>query len=368
MAGAARPVVRPPATPAEEANNDSKQQGNQRSHRPTVVGRFCDRAHVPTQTGRYGWSKQHWLNTGTKGADMRVVVATNGQPAARAAQSLLASIADPEAVEILLLCVGTVEFVIPDGPWVKGVPPVTSSEPEQLLEEAAGWFRNQGFGVRTFFASGVPADEIMELAEREEAGLIVAGAGDQSWAGRVLWGGTATKLLHRSSTSVLVVQRAPSDDDLKVLVATDGSDHSERAVDFLGEFARRDRCRVQVVSVAEPAPTPVAEVLGGYISVPVTQEQIDDLRALAEAIAGLGAERLTQAGFETSTTIAVGYPARRILEVCEDGGSDLVVLGARGLGRVARYALGSVSDRVVRQAPASLVVRLAEEPGDSPAG
>jgi nucleotide-binding universal stress UspA family protein len=55
---------------------------------------------------------------------------------------------------------------------------------------------------------------------------------------------------------------------------------------------------------------------------------------------------------------AMGDAAQTILEVAREANSDLVVVGNRGRGRVARIALGSVSSTVVQQADrAVLVVR-----------
>lgn len=295
---------------------------------------------------------------------MKVVVATNGREAARAAERLTAELADPQKVEILLFCVSTVEFVMPGEPFVIGTAPVPRAQPEELLKEAAAMFEARGFSVQSASRAGIPAEEILAYADEQGADLIVAGAGDQKWADRVIWGSTATKLLHASDVSVLIVQSPPPEGMINVLVASDGSEHSAKGAEVFAAFAQADRCRVNVISVAQPIPTPVADILGGLISAPITDEQVGALMDLASAIAEVDAVRLREAGFEVGTEIGIGSPARRILEAVGKDSAGLVVAGARGKGRFSRLTLGSVSDQLARRAPATLVAHLPRRPGD----
>jgi nucleotide-binding universal stress UspA family protein len=52
-----------------------------------------------------------------------------------------------------------------------------------------------------------------------------------------------------------------------------------------------------------------------------------------------------------------GLPAAALLDLAERDSSSLVVVGSRGLGRLERMALGSVSDAIARHAPAAFVGR-----------
>ena len=66
---------------------------------------------------------------------------------------------------------------------------------------------------------------------------------------------------------------------------------------------------------------------------------------------------------KVSTTTLVGQAAPSILGEAAKQPSDLVVLGARGLGTVKRLLLGSVSESVLRQASCSvLIVRPKDDP------
>ncbi len=78
----------------------------------------------------------------------------------------------------------------------------------------------------------------------------------------------------------------------------------------------------------------------------------------ARACAEEGAERARAAGLEAEPRIAARGDgiARTVLEVADQVGADVVVLGTRGRGGVASFLLGSVSHAVVQQADRAVMV------------
>jgi nucleotide-binding universal stress UspA family protein len=154
---------------------------------------------------------------------------------------------------------------------------------------------------------------------------------------------------------VLVVHETPDEDrPVKVLVGADGSEGSDRAIRTFAGFADPARCDVTVLAVAPAVPLPPGGAAGAVIDSPdITDRALD----AAKDEAGAGAGVLQEAGFRVEAKALAGVPARVLLDTAEDGGYDLVVVGARGLGRFRAKVLGSVSDRVLRKAPASLIGR-----------
>jgi len=65
---------------------------------------------------------------------------------------------------------------------------------------------------------------------------------------------------------------------------------------------------------------------------------------------------LLQAGYRVEQMPTIGHPADEILKVAEAHETDLIVTGAKGLGAVGRFLLGSVSTRVVQHARCSVLV------------
>lgn len=133
---------------------------------------------------------------------------------------------------------------------------------------------------------------------------------------------------------------------MRILFTTDGSEGARIA----GEALARMRF---------PAGTPltVLHVLSRYVpseghlphDLVETVRAEEDARAaqiLAEAVGPLEA-----AGWRVETRTADGHPARRITEIAEEGGYDLIVTGALGISGWIRALMGSTSAGVVKHAP-----------------
>ena len=65
---------------------------------------------------------------------------------------------------------------------------------------------------------------------------------------------------------------------------------------------------------------------------------------------------LAESGIQARSATPVGDAAAEIVRVAEESGADLVVLGARGLNPVKRLVLGSVSTKVLHEAPCDVLV------------
>jgi nucleotide-binding universal stress UspA family protein len=63
-----------------------------------------------------------------------------------------------------------------------------------------------------------------------------------------------------------------------------------------------------------------------------------------------------QAGVHVSFLVWEGEPGPSIVEAAEAEGADLIVVGSHGRGRVGRFLIGSVSDHVIRNAAAPVLI------------
>lgn len=146
--------------------------------------------------------------------------------------------------------------------------------------------------------------------------------------------------------------------DMKVILATDGTNHSDAAVEAVKSlnFAAGDEIRI--VSVVDMAVPLAIDVYAGYLS---TSSEIETA-VVENAEKVLGATRDKVAGFINRPDVLVsaevlhGSPESRIVETAEDFGADLIVVGSHGYNRWERLLLGSVSDSVVHHAPCSVLV------------
>ena len=130
---------------------------------------------------------------------------------------------------------------------------------------------------------------------------------------------------------------------MKILVGYDGSEHSRRALEVAAELAKNGD-PVTVVAVADVG------MMSAKAS-PDIGKATHRKRVLDEA-----SELLTERGVTAETIPAEGHPGDAIVEEAKNAGADLIVVGTRGLSTTQRIVLGSVSTKVVHDAPCNVLV------------
>jgi nucleotide-binding universal stress UspA family protein len=153
---------------------------------------------------------------------------------------------------------------------------------------------------------------------------------------------------------------------MRILLAIDGSPHSQAAVD---EVARRpwpSKSQIRVMSVIQPYVPPATEfVLAGSTFEDMRQQQASS----AEEIIDRAAELLKKAGLSAETAVREGDPRSAIVDEADEWGADLIVVGSHGLTGLTRWLLGSVAQAIVGHAPCSVeVVRQREPKGRKKSG
>ena len=141
-----------------------------------------------------------------------------------------------------------------------------------------------------------------------------------------------------------------------ILIATDGSEGAQAAVDEGLDYARETGANVLFVAIRRP-PYPV---FGDPYWQQAVSSELAQLRpALKDAVAK--AESL---GIDADYDLLEGDPGERILDLARSRDVDLIVIGSRGLGSVASVILGSVSKRVLHDADRPVLV--VNEPAEVP--
>lgn len=124
-----------------------------------------------------------------------------------------------------------------------------------------------------------------------------------------------------------------------ILVAIDGSADAAAALRHATSLARDQHARLVLLTVVPPAQPATVGPAGA--SPPVDHEAVF-ARILREAAESVPPD----VGVESR--LVHGRPARRIVEVAEEVGCDLIVIGFHGHGRLHHALIGSVSDSVMR--------------------
>ncbi|KUO71536.1 MAG: universal stress protein UspA [Desulfosporosinus sp. BRH_c37] len=137
----------------------------------------------------------------------------------------------------------------------------------------------------------------------------------------------------------------------KILVATDASEYSRRALKTALELAKTFGGEVELLNVMY-----IREAYWGYnmaYSILIPPEQIEEAGVLTlEATL----EGINVGNVPLNKKVVQGYPATMILEEVEKEAIDLVVMGSHGYGPIAGSVLGSVSQRVLQRAECPVLI------------
>ncbi|WP_292521405.1 universal stress protein [Methanoculleus sp.] len=136
----------------------------------------------------------------------------------------------------------------------------------------------------------------------------------------------------------------------KILVAIDGSEPANRALEEAFDEAGSRDTEVHVVYVVES---------GLFSSLPMdnTLEIIYSvLQKEGEDILESARKKADAAGVSLTTHLRQGHAGSQIVSLAEELGIDLILLGSHGKSGVDRLLLGSVTDYVVRNSPITTMV------------
>jgi nucleotide-binding universal stress UspA family protein len=139
-----------------------------------------------------------------------------------------------------------------------------------------------------------------------------------------------------------------------IVVGTDGSETANEAVRQAIGLALATGAKLQVVSAYEPVSgTRLREEAQ---QVPADLQWMVNPREDVDSTLGAAAEQAQEAGVPCEIYARQGDPADAILDVAEEQGSDLIVVGNKGMTGAKRFLLGSVPNKVSHHAPCSVLI------------
>jgi nucleotide-binding universal stress UspA family protein len=228
---------------------------------------------------------------------------------------------------------------------------------KHLAEDA-----KEGPQVTSALVTGDPGEQIVDYADKENAGIIVMATHGRSGIRRWVLGSTAAKVARATKKPLVLIRagvarsRARTEVLLgKLLLPLDGSKQSELAVPHVEELAAQLKAEVVLLHVV--APTYFAySIPGETIEMPFTAEDMERFRAKSEHYLESVAEALRKRGIATSTEVAIGTAADEIIRLSDEMPVDLVVMSTHGRSGISRWAFGSVADKVIHAANAPVLL------------
>lgn len=142
-----------------------------------------------------------------------------------------------------------------------------------------------------------------------------------------------------------------------LLVAVDGSEHSNRAVELAAELAECLEARVSILNVVPEKAAVIPGATHEYAHIEqlyISQREV--LESVGRDVISRAARTFETRGVEpTNVTVEIGNPAHQIVSYAERIGADTIVMGRRGLGEIKGLLMGSVSHRVGQLSDKTLI-------------
>ncbi|KAB8138035.1 universal stress protein [Gracilibacillus oryzae] len=133
----------------------------------------------------------------------------------------------------------------------------------------------------------------------------------------------------------------------KILLATDGSEHSIRAASHAISLAQVDNGMIDIVYVVD-GETSKSDVLHSVDKYEVKKEREEMLQPIKM--------KIESAGIASELHLLHGEPGPTIVEFANENHYDLVVVGSRGLNKLQTLVIGSVSHKVMKRVDCPVLV------------
>jgi nucleotide-binding universal stress UspA family protein len=297
---------------------------------------------------------------------MKILIAYDGSDGAESAIDDLKRAGLPRRVEAIVLTIA--EELIPAPTSIGGV---ETTFAKSLLEEekdSLALARRARSRIQQLFPGweilaeagiGSPGSEIITMADEWRPDLIVVGPRGRTALGRMFFGSVSQKVVNEARCSVRVARGRIVEPDVpaRIIVGVDGSEEADAAVEEIASRDWPDGSEVRVVNSAWTIPSASDPGTAVNLAEWIAQET-DRVNKVVEG----AADKLGSAGLKVSIVVKEREPKALLCSEAEDLMADCIFVGARGMGRLERFLIGSVSSGVAARAHCSVeVVRAGDE-------
>jgi nucleotide-binding universal stress UspA family protein len=285
----------------------------------------------------------------------QVVVATDGSDEGQTAAEAAARFPWPSPSDALVVAATGARGWAEWSPTAQGVARRAAEDAAArgLRALARRWPR-----ARAACPARLPGEAILAEARSVGAGAIVVGFSGRGALGRLLMGSVSRHVVRAAACPVLVAKGSPAR-PRRFVIGVDGSDSARHAVDVVAALPPPPGGRVTLVMAIEPVRMPSLGLLPPTVRAALRGEAMAlgaDHRARAERELAARAARLRRAGWRVRESLQEAVPLAGLLAAARAADGDVLAVGARGTGGMARLLLGSVAEGAIGQAPMSVLV------------
>ncbi len=223
-----------------------------------------------------------------------------------------------------------VESVIEFNPEFEALAPqlVEKAEKEtrEHLEAVKAKLLKEGIDCEIIVHEGEePFKYIVNEAAKKKVGMIILGRHGRTGLKRLLMGSVTARVIGHAPCKVLVVPQTASVSYGRLLIATDGSEHSEAAA--LEAISIAKRCASDLIAVSVAA---TEKNLAG------AKRNVDKVRQVAE-----------KENIKVEVLTPRGNPYEVIVKTAEKKKADIIVVGSHGRTGIEKLLMGSVTERII---------------------
>lgn len=151
---------------------------------------------------------------------------------------------------------------------------------------------------------------------------------------------------------------------MKILLAIDGTKHSDPAIKVISKFNLKKDDEMKIITIVDLAVPMAIDLYAGYLpsSTEIENTAKENAKLILETTKNAIAEIFKNTDLHIGTEVLIGTPESRIVETAEEFEADIIIVGSHGYNAWERLLLGSVSDSVVHHAPCSVLVVRDEKP------
>ena len=231
---------------------------------------------------------------------------------------------------------------------------------QEYLDGVAARF--SGMEVETVVRSGRPEVEILGVVDELPDPLIVMSSHGRSGFNRVLVGSVAARIVHSADCPVVVVRATDDGQPVpevstinKILVPLDGSSFAEQALE-VAQTSLTSRLNIHLVRIPESITWSTTPYAGGAAHYQMIDTYMEAMREEAQAYLTQVAARLEERGHTVTWEVRDGVIADEIAAAADEQQVDLVVIATHGRTGFRRIVMGSVAERILREARAPLMM------------
>ena len=230
--------------------------------------------------------------------------------------------------------------------WISNVREAMKKPCQIALSEAENMAKKERVLIKTVCEEGEIYERIVDLADAENSDLIVMGRKGMSKLSKALIGSVTARVIGHSQKDVLVVPEGASIGWKNIVFATDGSKYSEAATNKVIDFAKSYGSEIKAVSVVDVTEEFMARAPGA----------VEDLVKKAKEIVEDVRKKASSEGINAEGIVREGDAYKVIVNIAKKQEANAIMMGSHGRTGLRRLLMGSVTERVIGNAPCPVLI------------